>query len=797
MITQPRTRRQKVPAQAASARNGPFCYPARVPGDVPSYDGFLLQKHWRDTREGLGLELWAESEGRTLHVTVSGQEAVMFVERECSARAGRREPVALRTLAGHAVDALYFRSQRDLVTERERLRSQGIYPCEADIKPVERYLMERFVTGGISVHGTPQERNGILHFRNPRISSSDYKPQLRVLSLDIETDGFDGPLLSLAGATRDDARVFLLGKGPAVHPAHLSFHADEADALRAFLDWVTAQDPDVLVGWNVVDFDMDYLAKLARRLGIPLSLGRGAAQAEVLAPRRSDQPRVARVPGRVVLDGIATLRSATMHFESYALGDVAQELLGRDKAIDKTGDALAEIRRMAREDPIGLARYNLEDCRLVLDIFDQARLLDFAMERQRLTGLPMDRQGGSVAAFDQLYLPRLHRAGYVAKSVGDVDGQLGSPGGYVMDSVPGLYRNVIVLDFKSLYPSIIRTFLVDPLGLAQPGEDPVTGYDGGTFAREGHILPELIRALWVARDAAKRERNAALSQAIKIMMNSFYGVLGTPGCRFFDHRLVSSITRRGHQILADTRCYIEGQGLEVIYGDTDSVFVLLSQKLSTEECEQLGRRLARGLTAHFQAKLLAELRLESHLELQYETHYLRFLMPTMRGSEVGTKKRYAGLTRDSDGNDKLVFKGLEAIRTDWTPLARSLQRELFRRVFSDEPYKPFLRETAAQLFQGQLDDQLVYKKRLMRKLDEYQKNVPPHVQAARQLPQQGRSIEYFITLAGPEPRQTRKSPLDYDHYFERQLAPAADSLLHFLDEEFSTIAGKQMSLFEK
>jgi DNA polymerase-2 len=217
--------------------------------------------------------------------------------------------------------------------------------------------------------------------------------------------------------------------------------------------------------------------------------------------------------------------------------------------------------------------------------------------------------------------------------------------------------------------------------------------------------------------------------------------------------------------------------------------------MNPEECDQVGRRLARDLTAHFQTKLWSELRIQSHLELEYETHFRRFLMPTIRGSEVGTKKRYAGATVDHDGNTKIVFKGLEAFRTDWTPLARNFQRELFRRVFADEPYKPFLRETAAQLFKGQLDDQLVYKKRLVRKLDEYVKNVPPHVQAARKLKKQGRNIEYFITLCGPEPRQALQSPLDYDHYLERQLAPAADSLLHFLGEEFLAIAGRQMSLF--
>ena len=200
---------------------------------------------------------------------------------------------------------------------------------------------------------------------------------------------------------------------------------------------------------------------------------------------------MARVGGRVVLDGIATLKSATYSFESFGLENVAQELLGRGKKIEHDGDAVAEIRRLYREDKPALAAYNLEDCRLVLDIFDKADLVGFAAERQSLTGLPMDRQGGSVAAFDNLYLPRLHRRGYVAPDVGDAMDRERSPGGYVMDSVPGIYENVVVLDFKSLYPSIIRTFAVDPLGLATAGDDAIPGFAGGSFAREGHILPRL------------------------------------------------------------------------------------------------------------------------------------------------------------------------------------------------------------------------------------------------------------------------------------------------------------------
>lgn len=768
-------------------------------------DAFLLSRSWRDGPSGLELELWAVTDAGPLRVRLTGQEAVMFVDRGSHAQAPRRTAVDLRSLDGRPVDALYYRTQRDLVQARTHLRARGEAPYEADINPVERYLMERFVTASMRVTGQADQRNGVYHLHNPRVQTSDHLPRLSVLSLDIETIGLSGPLLSLAGIFRQgpdaevERRVFLVQQAGGIAPQgegrEVVVCPDEGSALAAFCRWVLQRDPDLLLGWNVIDFDLDYLWRLARRLGQKLQLGRLGGVLEMSEATGRGRDRRVKIAGRVVLDGIATLRNATVMLESYALADVSHELLGKRKDIDGSVDAVREIERMALQDPLALARYNLQDCQLVLEIFDHARLIDFVVERQRLTGLALERQGGSVAAFDQLYLPRLHRAGYVAPSVGDRAVGPASPGGYVMDSVPGLYRNVIVLDFKSLYPSIIRTFLVDPLGLAQPKDDPVPGFDGGHFAREGHILPGLIATLWSARDRAKQEGNAAMSQAIKIMMNSFYGVLGTPGCRFFDHRLASSITKRGHEIIQLARRYIEERGRDVIYGDTDSLFVLLKGDLADDACDAIGRQLARDLTTWFQSHLRGTLGIESHLELQFEKHFQRFFMPTMRGSNVGTKKRYVGARWDKDGQLKLVFKGMEAVRTDWTPLARSFQRELFRRIFSGEPHEDYVRLVAARLVSGQVDEQLVYHKRIRRPLEEYVKNVPPHVQAARKLPQVGRRIRYVITLNGPEPVDHLQSPLDYDHYLLRQLEPAAEGLLHAVGSDFRQLCDRQLQLF--
>ncbi len=757
----------------------------------------MLSREWRDGDSGLEIVLWARAEEAPVRARFSSQEAVMFVARDANARAHRRATRPLATLRGEPVDALYFRSQRRLIEERDRIRASGGVTFESDVKPQERFLMERFVTGSLRLAGPRRTLGGVLHFDNPKLSSADVRPALSVLSLDVETDGFDGPLISAALATRTTERVFVCGQGHD-HGA-ITFVRDERALLMALFHEVRTCDPDVLVGWNVVEFDLRVLEARCREHRLAFAIGRACENARVLAGATPQQVSIARVPGRVVLDGVATLKSATHRFERFTLDHVGQELLGRGKKIRKGVDAVAEIRRMHAEDVDGLAAYNLEDCRLVLDIFDRADLVGFAMERARLTGLPMDRQGGSVAAFDHLYLPRLHRKGFVAPDVDRDIEVTASPGGHVLDSVPGLYRDVLSFDFRSLYPSIIRTFQIDPLGLFQPGENPLPGEDGATFAREGAILPSLIETLHDARSRAMAARNEALSRAIKILMNSVYGVLGTPGCRFFDARLPTSITRRGHAVIERARAFFTGRGLVVLYGDTDSLFVQLDGAPTEGAAKERGHALAIELTRTLCEEIRRELNVESHLELRFESHYLRFLMPTTRGTDRGSKKRYAGMVRSRRGELSLVVRGLEVVRTDWTPLARRVQRELLRRVFTEEAFESWLVETARDLENGRLDDELVYRKRLRQRLSEYpSEGAPPHVRAAR-LRREGvredPEVEYVMTLRGPEPVGERRSPIDHAHYKEKQLAPVCDVVLPFLRTTFEETAGTQRKLF--
>ncbi|MDH5423521.1 MAG: DNA polymerase II [Gammaproteobacteria bacterium] len=785
-------------------------------------NAFLLTRQSFDTNDGVQLEFWFSSDSGPLKVIIERQSVLFFIRQQDATQAQALlndiarsdiKPLALLNFQAEPVAGVYFKSMKQFYRARDLLQQNNIRCLESDIRPPERYLTERFLTGPVCIH--TEKTSGVIV--NPRISVADYQPAFTVMSFDIETDYQTDELFSIAFVTNNIKRVLMVGDPAASdEEKQIEFVADQAALLKRFLVWVEKIDPDIFIGWNVINFDFRFLQKKADQLKIPLTVGRLRAKAFWRQQQNEAERYFLLIPGRVVLDGIDTLKSATYSFSSFSLESVGNELLGRGKLIHgaDSHDPLykaKEIRRQFKEEKLTLAAYNLEDCQLVWDIFEHTELTSFAIERARLTGLEMDRVGGSVAAFDNLYLPRLHRKGYVAPNIGDYEGRLSAPGGYVMDSVPGMHDSVLVLDYKSLYPSIIRTFNVDPyariVALNADDSETIPGYDGARFSRNEYILPDIIAQLWQARDKAKREKNKALSQAIKIIMNSFYGVLGTPGCRIHDSRLTSSITKRSHDVILQTVDLIEEAGYSVIYGDTDSVFVALGKRFNNERANAIGQQLIQHVNQFWRQSLQAEYGIESCLEMEYETHFVKFFMPTIRGSEKGSKKRYAGMVENADGNRELKFKGLETVRTDWTQLAKDFQMNLYQRVFNEEAYDEYIRQVVADLKTGVYDEKLVYRKRLRQKLQDYQKNIPPHAQAAikaeqvfEQTGQPSRYknaswIEYVITVNGPETLECRSSALNYEHYIEKQLTPIADTILGALGGSMESVIQDQFELF--
>ncbi|MGH7293275.1 MAG: DNA polymerase domain-containing protein, partial [Myxococcota bacterium] len=303
-------------------------------------------------------------------------------------------------------------------------------------------------------------------------------------------------------------------------------HADEATLLCSVAARIRALDPDVLTGWNVVDFDFAVLVARAAALGVPFEIGRAPGPVRLAQDGSYTRQRRAEIPGRVVLDGIALVREAFIALDDFSLETASRTLLGRGKRIAHArGGRAAEIERLYREEPEAFVVYNREDAVLVQEILARESLLDLAVERSLLCGMQLDRVGASIASFDLLYLPELRRRGRVAPSVNRerVEGRVS--GGAVMDSTPGLFRNVAVFDFKSLYPSLIRTFNLDPLAHARAprdGGDAIVAPNGARFSRDDAILPALLDGFLARREQAKQRGDRHADQAIKIMMNALF-----------------------------------------------------------------------------------------------------------------------------------------------------------------------------------------------------------------------------------------------------------------------------------
>ncbi len=768
--------------------------------------GFVLQPTYRVEEGRPVVHLFGRLEdGRPFLVRDTREIPHFYVEASQATAArerGARQqlPTEQTTFSGAAVVRVEVPTPADTPPLRERLARAGIRTYEADVRFAMRSLIDRGLRGAIEIRGEGRERPGLgLVFENPELGPSDWRPSPRVLSFDIETDPQARQVLSVAFHGCGVSEVLLLTPPGWSCPEGAQPFATERDLLRAFCARVREIDPDILTGWNVIDFDLAVLQRLGGRVGVPLDLGRGPGTLRLRTLGSSRALREATIPGRVVLDGLALMRGAFVRMEDQSLDAVARSVLGEGKTLAGKGRA-DEILRQFKEDRESLVEYNRTDARLVVEILEKLELVELAVERSLLTGLPLDRVSSSIAAFDFLYLSELGRRRIVAPSVGSVQAEAEPQGGgHVLEPLPGLYSNVVVLDFKSLYPSLIRTFQIDPLNLAHAGDDatdPIVAPNGAAFARRRGILTAMLDEIMPRREEAKRSGDAVKSHAMKILMNSFYGVLGTSACRFSDPRLANAITSFGREVLLWCKERIEDDGRRVLYGDTDSLFVE-SGAASVEDAQAFGSALAQTLTRDLAAHIAQRWTAQSRLELEFERLYLRLCLPALRGGTAGARKRYAGLVEGPKGR-QVVFTGMEAVRGDWTDLARGVQRELYARLFSDRPVDEYLKGVVADLRAGEHDERLVYRKSLRKAPEEYTATTPPHVAAARKIPGKRRGrVAYVITTAGPEPVELREAPLDYDHYIDKQIRPVAEPVLALLGLDFARVAGteKQMSLF--
>ncbi len=764
-------------------------------------DIFLLTKHWSDNNGQLRLSFYGHSPLHgAIRVDVDNFEPMFFIHRTASSSEltvpHTRKENPLKDPDHHDVDTLYFKTQSDLRRAAEFFRLKNVPTFESDVDPTERYLAERMINAQCAVQGTAEKGQALTVFKNPQIKAAEVTPKFRVASIDIETGVASKRLYSigvhLTAENVDERVVFMLGVRPDDAPDYLFCFDTEAAVLTEFLNWFQAADPDIILGWNVVGFDLSYLAQKCGQFNMPFSLGREHTTPTFFEKKRGGT--ACDISGRIIFDGPLTLKGAFYNFDDFRLDTVAHALLGKGKTITSTkAEKIAEIERQFEHDKAAFAKYNLMDCVLVTEIFQKTGLIEQSVQRAKLSGMMMNQLGRSVASFEHIYFPLYHRKGFVAINTQDVQPQGHAAGGYVLDPQAGIHDHIIVLDFKSLYPSVIRTFKIDPLSIINRTINTYTTPYGTTLSKSEHVLPNYIGYLLDQRQKAKDENDPYLSQAIKILMNSFYGVMGSFGCRFYHKDLPSTITGIGQFLLKESRIFIEKFGYRVVYGDTDSLFV----KLRPDDAAYYdirGEELCTKLNTYWAERIKKTYGLDSFLDLEYEKYYKRMLLPAMRNGEGGAKKRYCGLLMKGD-KETLHFTGMESVRSDWTPLAKAFQNELYGRIFRNEPYETWMKQFVERVQLGEYDAQLVYRKRLRKATDEYVKNVPPHVKAAKLLKSPAYYINYVITVDGPQPIENQNSKILYQHYIDKQLEPIADSILKFSGRSFRELNKRQLSLF--
>ena len=670
---------------------------------------------------------------------------------------------------------------RDLATV---LVEAEIRTYEADLSLTWQYQMRWEIRTTVCIEGehTRGTRVGRV-YKNPAISASACDSRLSTLVLDIETDQRATTVYAVSFVLRAPGeesleRVHLVGHPNPADTEETRCHADEPALLRALAATVREWDPDILTGWNVIDFDFPVLQQRFQTHAIPFTIGRSEETARVREGRSWGGSRVV-VPGRQVLDALHLVRATTERFEDYRLDTVARHILGRGKTLEAADDEdmAVRIERAYRDDRAAFSSYCLEDSRLVGDLLEKEEIIPLTLQRSMLTGLPLDRAWGSIPAFEFLYISELHRRGLVAPTLGVDRQRSGAPGGLVMSPEPGLYHQVFVFDFKSLYPSIIRTFNIDPLSFvrAEAG-DPIRAPNGATFDREPAILPHLLSVFFEHRAQARAQGNQLASQTYKILMNSFYGVLATDACRFARGAIAGAITEFGHYLLRWARSLLEEAGCQVLYGDTDSLFVDAHLASSDDErVHHRGSELCRRVNEELQNHIQEKWHVESHLELEFEKLYRRLLLPPMRHGTGGRAKGYAGLL--VSGEVEVV--GMEAVRRDWTPMAHMLQRQLLALLFQDATaaaIETHVVRWIEALWRGEKDGDLVYRKNLRKPVDAYKRAVPPHVRAARLMKNPSGVIAYVMTVQGPQPVNHVSAELDYEHYIKTQIEPLLRTL---------------------
>ncbi|HOX35438.1 MAG TPA: DNA-directed DNA polymerase [Methanoregulaceae archaeon] len=637
--------------------------------------------------------------GRLLRFDITGFLPYFYVPEE-QAAGGRHdaritvEPETRYTsIRGEPLRRLYTKRPSDVRELRERYRH-----FEADIPFATRFMIDTGLTGGISAPDTSAD------YREIRPAVVDAPARTCIMDIECEDErGFPDPqrdaviCITCFDSFDKDYSTFLLNSGKSVADIEGAFKGGgkengcfrigthticrfdtEQEMFRAFAAYIALRDPDILSGWNFVEFDMPYIMRRMERLGL--------SAPDLLARLKGMGEREA-LRGRSIFDLLTAYKK--MHGtlrETYRLDAVAEAEVGERK-VRYTGT----ISDLWRENPLLLVEYNFKDVELCVKIDAKNSIIGFYREIARYVGCPLDKTLNSSSVIDIYVLRRAHGT-YVLPSKGFANAEE-FEGATVFEPSKGVRENVVVLDLKSLYPMAMMTINASPETKDSQGE--LRAPNGIRFRKEPDGLTRSIIAdLLRERDEKKALRNTfsfgspeyvlydMQQNVLKVIMNTYYGVSGYTRFRLFDREIGSAVTSVGRAIIEHTRTVIEKLGYTVIYGDTDSCMVQLPADFDREKTIAAARGIEKALNESYSEFAQRELNADRHFfSIKFEKIYARFF-------QAGKKKRYAGQLVWKEGKDvnETDIVGFEIRRSDTPQITKVVQQRVMEMILSGAGY---------------------------------------------------------------------------------------------------------------
>lgn len=629
-----------------------------------------------------------EADGTPHQLKVTGFRPYFWV-RESEADKPHTEKIDVTqdrgvSIKGEPLRRIYTEKPGDVRNIRE-----NYHHFEADIPFATRFLIDTGLTGGVCAPSDEcsfTELSPATVISRPRVCMCDIEcddrngfpePERDPITCITCHDSFDEQYTTfvLNGKTKGEFDKAAPLPSGCFSDSHIIFSYDtERDLFTGFVDYIREKDPDILSGWNFIDFDAEYILKRAETLGF---------RTEVFARMPGMTERNA-MRGRVIFDLLAAYKKMQgSQKESYRLDAVAEDELGETK-VRYTGT----LGDLWDNDPLKMVEYNFKDVELCVGINKKNNIIEFYQEVARYVGCPLDKTLNSSNVID-IYILRKAFGKFILPSKGNATGEE-FEGATVFAPSKGVRENVIVLDLKSLYPMAMMTLNASPETKSHDGE--IHAPNGIRFKKSPDGLTRsIISELMAERDDRKKLRNSfpfgsdeytlydMQQNVLKVIMNTYYGVSGFSRFRLYDRDIGAAVTSVGRAIIQHTKAVITKRGYEVIYGDTDSCFVQIPP-MSLEETMKVAREIEEELNASYQAFSKETLGADMNFfSIKFEKIYRRFF-------QGGAKKRYAGhlIWKEGQDIDKIDITGFEMKRSDSAQITREVQERVLEMILKGD-----------------------------------------------------------------------------------------------------------------